>query len=297
MFNRRVSVIMSVYNSESFLREAVDSILSQTFKDFEFVIINDGSTDGTRAILESYKDSRIVLVHQGNMGLTRSLNKGISMARGKYIARQDADDISMPNRLQTQFEYMETNVNIGLVGSYYFIIDENGKTISEVGYGKIPLNHKDLIKNHFRTHYIGHGTFFFRKSITDFVGIYDEVFRTAQDMDFEVRVAERFEIANIPKFLYKWRKSKDNVTAKKSDFQVRYRYLGISKALLRKAERVTETVFYGGLLETLLANYYRTIARYYHWKYRLGELDNVRLSEIICNDNELTKSADIPQRE
>jgi glycosyltransferase involved in cell wall biosynthesis len=268
----KISVVMSVCNGERHLKESVESILSQTFADFEFIIINDGSTDGTREILESYTDPRIVVVHQENMGLTRSLNRAMAMARGKYIARQDADDISMPERLETQFEYMERNPNIGLVGSYYLVVDEQGKSIDELAQNNLPTNHKDLIKYHFKTHYVGHGTFFFRRSIIDFTGGYDEDFRFTQDMDFLLRVSERFEIANIPEVLYRWKMCRGNITARKRDLQRRYSYLAINKALLRKAERISETVLHGGILEGILSGYYRGAARYIRWRYRLDEL-------------------------
>jgi glycosyltransferase involved in cell wall biosynthesis len=96
-----------VYNGERFLREAVESILNQTFEDFEFIIINDGSTDRTGEILNSYKDERLKIFNQPNRGLTKSLNRALKLSQGKYIARQDADDISEPNRLEVQVTYLE----------------------------------------------------------------------------------------------------------------------------------------------------------------------------------------------
>lgn len=103
----KVSVVMSVCNSEPFIRDAIKSILGQTFQDFEFIIINDGSTDGSLQIIQSYGDSRIRITSQENLGLTKSLNKGIGIARGEYIARQDADDISEPSRLEKQVAVLE----------------------------------------------------------------------------------------------------------------------------------------------------------------------------------------------
>ena len=126
----KVTVLMSVYNGEKHLREAIDSILNQTFGDFEFLIINDGSTDRTADILQSYQDSRIKIIHnEKNIGLTKSLNKGLKLAKGEYLARMDADDISYPNRLEVQYEYMEKNPNVGIVGSWNDVIDDIGNTI------------------------------------------------------------------------------------------------------------------------------------------------------------------------
>src|SRR6187397_2012165 len=102
-----VTVLMSVYNAEKYLREAIDSILNQTYRNFEFIIINDASTDGSEAIINSYKDERIRLISNSqNLRLTASLNKGIDLAKGKYIARMDADDASLPERLQKQVTFM-----------------------------------------------------------------------------------------------------------------------------------------------------------------------------------------------
>ncbi len=274
MIHPKVTVLMSVYNGERFLREAIDSILNQTYKNLEFLIINDGSTDRSREIILSYGDPRIRLIdNEKNIGLTRSLNKGLGLARGEYIARMDADDISLPNRLETQFEYMEAHPNIGLVGSCCITIDEDHNPIGEGDKNSRPLSHKELVKNHLRGHhYVAHGAFFFRKSIVDYVGMYDEDFMVTQDMDFVLRVSERFEIANVPKVLYKWRMSKENLSSKNIDLRIRYIYLAINKALLRKAEMISLTVFGYGIFERLLSAYYRLIAVYRCWRYRLDEL-------------------------
>ncbi len=112
MNNPKITVLMSVYNGEKYLRNAVGSILNQTITDFEFIIINDGSTDGSREILESYNDDRIVLINQNNTGLTKALNKGLSLARGEYVARIDADDSANPARLEKQLIFLRNNQEI-----------------------------------------------------------------------------------------------------------------------------------------------------------------------------------------
>src|SRR5659263_168424 len=105
----KVTVLMAVYNGERYLREAIESILGQSFADFEFFIVNDGCTDSSRDIILSYRDPRIRLIdNQENIGLTKSLNIGLSLASGEYVARQDADDISYPTRIEKQIEYFET---------------------------------------------------------------------------------------------------------------------------------------------------------------------------------------------
>ena len=128
--NPEITVLMPVYNDEKFVRFSIESILNQTFNNFEFIIINDASSDDTLKILEEYQDSRIKIVNNDiNLRVPRSLNKGLSIARGKYIARIDSDDISVKERLEKQYLFLENNREFGLVGSYTEVIDENGKSI------------------------------------------------------------------------------------------------------------------------------------------------------------------------
>lgn len=129
-----VSVVMSVWNEEKYLADSIESILAQTFTDYEFVIVNDGSSDSTQDILETYaqKDSRIrLLVNMINRGIAVSLNKGIESARGKYIARMDSGDICQPARLEKQVDYFEKKKNVSILGTCGYWIDENKQVISE----------------------------------------------------------------------------------------------------------------------------------------------------------------------
>ncbi len=120
-----VSIIMPVYNSSGYLSDAIESILSQTYSDFEFIIIDDASTDNSIEIIYSYHDPRIVLLKNDiNLGVTHSLNKGIKHARGKYIARMDADDIALPQRIELQVDFLEKNPEFILVGSFFEVIPE-----------------------------------------------------------------------------------------------------------------------------------------------------------------------------
>src|SRR5690242_12324875 len=115
---------MPVYNAALFLPESTASILNQTFRDFEFIIINDGSTDESASILAEYEklDTRVCVYHQNNEGMIAALNCGCRLARGKYIARMDADDVSLPTRLETQFKYLEERPQIGILGTWTFIL-------------------------------------------------------------------------------------------------------------------------------------------------------------------------------
>lgn len=125
------TVLMPAYNAAPFLRQAVDSVLAQTFTDFEFLIVNDGSTDDTGAILESYNDPRIRIHHQENKGVIGALNAGLLLARGRYIARFDADDVCYPQRLQVQHDYLISHPECVLLGSAADYIDEHGEFIFE----------------------------------------------------------------------------------------------------------------------------------------------------------------------
>ena len=126
----KVTVLMSVYNGERYLHESIESILNQTFKDFGFLIINDGSTDNTPKILKSYKDQRIKIIsNKNNLGLTKSLNKGIKLAKGEYIARQDVDDVSLSERLEKQVKFLNSYPSYAAVGTFTKIINEDSKVI------------------------------------------------------------------------------------------------------------------------------------------------------------------------
>src|SRR6266404_5082859 len=127
----RVTVLMAVYNGERYLRESIDSVLRQTFSDFEFIIVNDGSTDSSRDIVLSYNDRRIRLTDNlENIGLTQSLNRGLLLARGEYVARHDADDISHPSRFEKQAKYLDAHPEIVILGSQARHIDERGRVLS-----------------------------------------------------------------------------------------------------------------------------------------------------------------------
>lgn len=220
--NPKVSVIMSVYNGEKYLRKAVDSILDQTFPDFELIIINDGSTDGTKEILESYTDHRIHLIHQENIGLTKSLNKALKLARGVYIARQDADDISDLERLNCEVNYLNQNQNIGLLGSHVAFIDKKGR---EISVWKTPETHDQIKKGLLKGNCFCHGSVMFRKECLNTVGFYREKFRYAQDYDYWMRISEHFKTANIGMVLYKNRRTTDTISRKKLSEQLNYHLL------------------------------------------------------------------------
>ena len=231
MLNKpKVSVIMSVYNGEKYLREAVDSILNQTFKDFEFIIINDGSTDKTSEILENYNDPRIVIINnQENIGLTKSLNKGLKIAKGEYIARMDADDVSLPERLEKMVNFLNKNNDIGLLGSSFIIVDEKGRELKTYRFvtGNNEIKKKLLSGNYF-------GSEMFRSACLEKVGFYREEFRYAQDYDLCLRIAEFWDVANIAEPLYNLRVNLQSISIVNKFEQERYASLARILANQRK---------------------------------------------------------------
>lgn len=193
-YSPTVSVIMSVYNGERYLRKAVASILHQTFEDFEFIIINDGSTDGTREILESYHDDRIVLIHQDNAGLTKALHRGLSLARGEYVARIDADDVAKPSRLENQLQFLKKHPKVMLVGSNCYNIDENGSVLSLTD---LPVDEVQIKWNLLFYNCLRHSTVMFRRKEVDNLGGYNTAIPYAQDYDLWMRIAGKYSVANL----------------------------------------------------------------------------------------------------
>jgi glycosyltransferase involved in cell wall biosynthesis len=195
---------MSVYNGETYLNEAINSILNQTYTDFEFIIINDGSTDKSWSIIEenSKNDARIVPINQENMGLTRSLNKAVSLARGQYIARMDDSDISMPNRIKNQVEFLNFNKSYDLVGTHHLIINEKSEVINEAN---TKYSHEAIMSLLQRRNQFAHGSLLFTKGIFNQVGGYRNFFIYTQDYDFLLRIINLCKVKNLNYVGYKWR--------------------------------------------------------------------------------------------
>lgn len=206
-----VSVVMPAYNAEKYLREAIDSILSQTFTDFEFIIINDGSTDRTKEIILSYTDPRIVYIeNESNSGICVTLNKGVAAARGRYIARMDADDVAVSERLALQVEYMRSHPDIGVVGSYLQLMDENENHLYV--FENSPDPDECYINMIFATS-VGHPSVLIRKScLTENNLEYEEYFRGMEDFFLWWQLAKHTQISNIPKPLLNYRCHSSQVT-------------------------------------------------------------------------------------
>jgi len=202
----QLSVLMPVYNAELYLSEAVESILNQTFSEFEFIIIDDGSTDSSLSILQAYakKDKRIRLVFRENKGLVETLNEGLLLANGELIARMDADDISLPTRFEKQMAYLKSNVACLLLGCRVIIIDSDGDEICEMG---DYFTHKELDDGFLarKGQLIYHPSVMMRKEIIDSINGYRKKYPHVEDLDLFLRVSELGKIENLKEPLLKYR--------------------------------------------------------------------------------------------
>nr|WP_294895786.1 glycosyltransferase [uncultured Pedobacter sp.] len=198
----KISVVMAVYNAEQFLQEAVESILNQTFKEFEFIIINDGSTDNSLNIIKSYNDQRIILVNQANQGLSKSLNNGVAIAKSELIVRMDADDISDVNRLKMQYHYMENIPNCVILGTNASVIDLNGSFLYS---SNLPLE-DEKIRERLPESSFFHSSTIFRKDCFLKVGGYPEdIFHYFEDKVLWNKMAPFGELKNLSEPLIKYR--------------------------------------------------------------------------------------------
>lgn len=210
-----VTVLLPVFNAELHVAEAVQSILRQTFRNFELLIINDGSTDRSLEVISSFKDRRIRLVNnESNLKLIPTLNKGIDLATGKYIARMDADDISLPQRLQKQVDFMESHPEVGVCGTWFETLGNKKHIV------KYPEKDGDIrIMMLYQTPFC-HPSIVFRKEVFDRHGIrFLKEFIHAEDYEVWVRLATHTQFANLPEVLLQYRRHEKSVSSAYQDIQ------------------------------------------------------------------------------
>ena len=215
MNNPKISVLMSAYNSEQYIAEAIESILNQTFSDFEFIIINDGSTDDTSAIIKGFenKDKRIRFIdNKVNQGISAVANFGLSIACGEYIARMDSDDISHPERFEKQVAYMDSHPECGVLSaSYHMFGDVDHITVHPEYVGAL-----DLLVGC----YVANPVAMIRKSVMDkYNFVYDKNYICAEDYDLWARMVRVTEIHNLPDVLLEYRWHKTNISKSCSEIQ------------------------------------------------------------------------------
>lgn len=211
----KISVIMPAYNAEKYIGDAIESILNQTYTDFEFIIVNDFSEDGTENIILSYDDERIVyLKNEYNMGISKTLNRAIKIAKGDYIARMDADDISLPERFEKQISYMEKNKNIGILGTGIIIfgegLDKNSYSFSS--------NFKQAKAELFFNSSLAHPTVMIRKNVLlENNLLYDPEYDGLEDFVLWWRIAKFSEVNSLDENLLYYRKHLSQITKTRSE--------------------------------------------------------------------------------
>ena len=227
----KISVLMSVYNSEKYLNYSIESILSQSFKDYEFIIIDDGSTDDSLKIIESYKqkDKRIIIIHNTkNIGTTKSLNKGLLIAKGKYIARMDADDWSYPDRLQKQYEFMQNNPDIGVSGG---TIDVCNESLLVQNIRRYPLTDKLIREIIFLYSPFAHSATIWKSELMKLVGGYNQNIPLSQDCELYFKIGKHAKFGNLNIKLIKLRMHKKSSSISKDFLQEKYAIYARIKAI------------------------------------------------------------------
>ena len=215
MSSPSVSVCMPVYNTERYVAEAVESILAQTFGDFELIIIDDGSTDGSRAILERYakQDDRIRLISRPNTGIGGARNEALGMAKGELIAVMDSDDVALPERFEVQVAYLREHPEVVCLGSVVQCIDEAGRFLFEANPA---MDHEAIQEEALRGCCpLAQCSMMMRREAVLAVKGYDPELSPAEDLDLVLRLGERGKLVNLPQVLQKYRWHDQSISAKK----------------------------------------------------------------------------------
>ncbi len=234
-----VSIIMPAYNASRYIQEAINSVIEQSFTDWELLIADDGSVDDTKTVLDTIQDERIKFFHNAqNMGPVLTRNKLIEKASGQFIAIQDADDASHPKRLEHQLNYLQEKKSYSLVGTFAQTIDKDG---NKLDINTCPLTHEELLEGLYKNINFICPSILFRKDILQEIEPYRPFFNriNAEDYDFIFRVAQSFKVANIGMPLYYYRINPESVT-KRIAFSERQRTYNtkIVQALARQRDEI-----------------------------------------------------------
>jgi len=216
---RQVSVILPVYNAQLYIEDAVNSILNQTLTDFDLIVIDDGSTDNSLKILTELAshDARIVLISRENRGLIETLNQAISMVKTDYIARMDADDISLPERLEKQLWYMKKNPELAILGTSYRYMDEHGEvTTKRNTFNK----HEDIKASFYFSNPIAHPSVMINYKLLGAEYVYLPEYQTIEDLELWYRLSNRYRIENLPDVLLHYRVLKTSISGSNLDSQI-----------------------------------------------------------------------------
>lgn len=211
----QVSVIIPCYNREKYIAATIESVLAQTWPNIELIVVDDGCTDGSRAILESYGKRLILLEHPGriNRGQSAAINLGLRHCRGEYVAILDSDDMFAPDKIQKQVSFLLENPQIGLVYSNGHAIDENGNILYEF-YDKNHKETSDPSKVLMNCYFLLPNNSLVRKEVFELAGEFDEKLRTAQDHDMAIRIAEVSKLGYLGEYLFFYRRHADSISHK-----------------------------------------------------------------------------------
>jgi Glycosyl transferase family 2 len=213
-----VSVVMSVYNGERFLGEAVESVLTQTLSDLELIVVDDGSDDSGPQILAEYasRDPRVAVHRQANQGRAIALNRGIDLARAPFVARLDADDVAMPTRLEYQHQFLSEHAAVAIVGGAVAFVDESSRPFAEVQY---PLEDAEIRRAFAHTTPLAHPAVMIAREALHSAGGFRPVLQEAEDVDLWLRIAERHELANLPDVVVHYRLHPAQATMRRLELQ------------------------------------------------------------------------------
>jgi len=276
-----ISVVMPVFNGQRYLHDSIKSILDQTFTDFELIIIDDGSEDNSSVLVENFMyDKRVRLYKQDNIGLAATLNRGIRLSRGSIIARQDQDDISLPNRFTKQYDYLMKNPEVGMVGTWSKIINENG---SVIGFHRHPTDNKEINYFLMRDNPFVHSSVMIRKSLLETIGGYseDKSMQPPEDYELWTRMVKYSKLANLPEALVIYRATHEGMSRKPNEvFQERK--IKISETYLR---RILPNTY-----DSLMA---QNIASYLHFRMPVAKKNTIEViiayTRVLSNHNLITR--------
>ncbi len=217
-----MSVVMSVFNGRRYLREAIDSILAQTFRDFEFVTVDDGSDDGSLAILQAYaqRDARVTVISRPNTGCWKASNDGIAASSGAFIARMDADDVCVPDRFEKQLSFLRDHREVVALGAHVLLIDADGAALRTMPSHR-RLTHEEIDAAHLTGggQVLFHPTLMMRREAVEKIGLYRE-WPAGMDLDLFLRLAEVGRLANLPDVLLKYRQHMASIGHAKMKLQL-----------------------------------------------------------------------------
>lgn len=260
-----LSVIMSVFNGEKYVRETVESVLNQSFRDFEFIIVNDGSIDKTLEILRNFDNNKIKIIDQENQGPAKARNRAIRVSKGKYIGIIDCGDLAFKKKMGIQINFLERNKEIYGIGTWANIIDEKGNIVGALKY---PTEYEKIRKVILRYNPFVHPSLVFRKEVFNEIGLYDESFEFAQDYDLVLRAVKKFKIVNLPQVLLNYRISEESISFRKRKQQSYYALKIRARALSKYGYPAWQCIYlikpsFSFLVPARLKNF---VARRFLWR-------------------------------